>query len=305
MPKRHFITAFYQFTPLNNIEQIKALWTEKAEELGIKGLVILGKEGFNSTSSAENQEALEIYKQFLLRLFKLEKINFKDSASEKAPFRRFVVKVREEIVTLGTPELVPNGESHRHLTPEQWNEVLEKENDYVLIDTRNWYEYKIGTFKGAINPNTEKFGDFPAFLEKEKIPKDKKMLIFCTGGIRCERGILELERQGYNNVYQLEGGILKYLEEKPDQNFEGECFVFDHRVAVDQKLQPTKQFGLCPHCGQPSAVTVCCKRCDHETLVCEDCMKLEFKQDTCSKHCAYQWRINPGRKGPHQAGPEY
>jgi UPF0176 protein len=206
-------------------------------------------------------------------------------------------------VTLGTPELVPSEGVNHHLSPAEWNQVLKTENDFVMIDTRNWYETQIGTFKGALDPKTEQFTEFPEFVEKQKIPQDKKMLIFCTGGIRCEKGILELQRRGYKNVYQLEGGILNYLKEYPNDQFEGECFVFDHRVALDQNLQPSTKYGLCPHCGQPSEIKIDCLRCDSEELICVDCAKLEFKKDTCSKNCAHQWKLHPGRKGAKQMVP--
>ncbi len=299
------ITAFYRFVRHNkDLQKTQDFLNQMAKELDLRGLVILGEEGINSTSSAPSREALESYKQALRDYFEVSDFNFKDSTCEKPPFRKFIVKIKEEIVTLGTPELFPDMTAkNHHLTPDEWNNVLKNEKDYVMIDTRNWYEYKIGTFKGALNPNIDKFTDFPKYLEEQNIPKEKKMLIFCTGGIRCERGIMELQKQGYNNVYQLEGGILKYLEEKPNDQFEGECFVFDHRVAVDQKLQPSTKYGLCPHCGQPSEIKVTCKRCDTEALVCEDCIKLEWKKDTCSKNCAYQYKLHPERKAPHQKVP--
>lgn len=300
-----YITAFYRFFKItDNLESLKEKIKNKAEELHLTGLMILGPEGLNSTTAAPSAAALESYKHFLSELFKISDFNFKDSTSVKPPFRKFVVKIREEIVTLGTPELIPDmSTNNHHLSPSQWNEVMKNDKDHVVIDTRNWYEYNIGSFKGALNPDIDKFTDFPKYLEEKKISKEKKMLIFCTGGIRCEKGILELQRQGYKNVYQLEGGILKYLEEYPNDQFEGECFVFDHRVAVDQKLQPTTQYGLCPHCGQPSSVQIQCKRCDTETLICGDCEKLAWKNITCSKNCAYQHELHPERKAPPQIVP--
>ena len=126
------------------------------------------------------------------------------------------------------------------------------------------------------------------------------MLIFCTGGIRCEKGILEMQRRGFNNVYQLEGGILNYLEKKPGQEFEGECFVFDHRVAVDQDLKPSARYKLCPHCGQPAETKIECGRCDSEAFVCGDCLTQNFKANTCSKNCAYHFERFPGKKGEKQ-----
>lgn len=298
----YHITAFYRFIDhQQDLSQLAEKIRQRSHELKLRGLMVLGKEGINSTTSAPSAEALQSFKTFLSDLFQVNDFNFKDSTSEKPPFRKMIIKIRDEIVTLGTPELVPDmTKNNHHLTTEEWNKILKTEKDYVLIDTRNWYEYKIGTFKGALNPNIDKFTDFPEYLEQQKIPKDKKMLIFCTGGIRCERGILELQRQGYNNVYQLEGGILKYLKESPNDQFEGECFVFDHRVAVDQELQPTKKYGLCPHCGQPADIDIQCRRCDTHALLCADCHKLAWKKDTCSKNCAYHYELHPERKAARQ-----
>lgn len=300
----YYITAYYKFINIPNVEETKQFFQETAEKNNILGLIILAKEGFNSTVAAKTPSDLENYKQALLSHFKLDKLNFKDSTSEKAPFRRLVIKLRPEIVTLGTPELRPPEGKNFHLSPTEWNDVMKNEkDDIVLIDTRNWYETKIGTFENAINPKTEQFTEFPEFMESQNISKDKKVLIFCTGGIRCEKGILDLHKQGYNNVYQLDGGILNYLKEYPNDQFKGECFVFDHRVAVDQHLQPTTKYDLCPHCGQPAATEIDCKRCDTHQLICEACAELEWKKDTCSKNCAHHLEIHPDRKGPRQVMP--
>lgn len=300
---KYFVTTFYKFLVLNDVPQVQKDLETKAEELNVKGLVILGKEGFNSTCAAPSEESFLAWKQFICDYFQLPDLFFKDSFSHKAPFRRFKVKEREEIVTTGIPEIMPPEGKNQHLSPAEWNRVLKEEDDFVMIDTRNWYEYKIGTFKGALNPNIEKFTDFPQYIESQGIAKDKKMLIFCTGGIRCEKGILELQKQGYNNVFQLEGGIINYMKEYPRDQFEGECFVFDHRVALDQDLQPSQKYGLCPHCGQPSEIKIECKRCDSEELICEECSYLDFKKDTCSKNCAHQYQLNPGKKGAKQIVP--
>ncbi|MFN3455877.1 MAG: rhodanese-related sulfurtransferase [Pseudobdellovibrio sp.] len=300
--KTYYITTYYKFIPISDVEKTKHVFQELAQKNNIKGLIILAPEGFNSTVSAKSQADLENYKKDLLNHFNLSELNFKDSESNIAPFRRFVVKLRPEIVTLGTPELVPPEGQNYHLTPDEWNDVIENEKP-IIIDTRNWYEYKIGTFKGAINPNTEKFTEFPKFMESQNISKDQKILIFCTGGIRCEKGILELHKKGYKNVFQLHGGILNYLKESPNRNYEGECFVFDHRVAVDQDLKPTQQYHLCPHCGQPGKTAIDCKRCDTHSHICEDCAKLEWKKDTCSKNCAHHYELHPERKAKRQVLP--
>ncbi len=306
-PLQFYVSTFYHFAPIEDPEAFKQKLKQKADELHIKGLIIIGYEGFNTTSSADRTENLDAWKEFFKTEFRISQLNNKDSVCDKPPFLRFSVKIRPEIVTTGRPDLHLESERvgcNHHLSPEEWDRVLKEERDeIVLIDTRNWYEYNIGSFKGALNPNIEKFTEFPQYFESQNIKKDKKILIFCTGGIRCEKGILELQQRGYENVYQLEGGILKYLEKKPHQEFQGECFVFDNRVAVDQNLHPSKTYKFCPHCGQPAAITKTCVRCDVDFQICEKCLELEHKKDTCSKNCAYQWSVRPHRKGPHQPAP--
>lgn len=298
--QKYFVTTFYKFIRLSDPTLFQKDLESKASDLGIRGLVILGTEGVNSTVAAPSEEAMELFKNYIRETFQASDLLFKNSYAPSAPFRRFKVKIREEIVTLGTPDLFPDQAKNHHLTPDEWNQVLKEETDFLLVDTRNWYETKIGTFKGAVNPGIDQFTEFPQWLEKQNYSKDQKMLIFCTGGIRCEKGILELQRQGYENVYQLEGGILKYIEEFPNDQFEGECFVFDHRVAVDQSLQPSSKYKLCPHCGQPSELKITCSRCDSEALICVDCHKKAWVKETCSKNCAYQYELRPGKKGPRQ-----
>jgi UPF0176 protein len=298
----HYITAYYKFMPIQDVNQAKEFFIDISQKTNTRGLVIVAPEGFNSTVSNKSLDGLNQYKQAVLAYFKLESLNFKDSEAEKAPFRRFVTKIRNEIVTSGKADMRPDSDKNHHLSPDQWNEMIEKENP-VIIDTRNWYEYKIGTFKGALNPNTDTFTEFPKYMESQNITKDQKVMIFCTGGIRCEKGILELQEKGYSQIYQLDGGILNYLKEKPNEKFEGECFVFDHRVAVDQALKPTKQYNLCPHCGQPGKTEIDCKRCDTHMMICEDCHKIEWKMETCSKDCAYHYQLHPDRKAPRQVRP--
>jgi UPF0176 protein len=302
--KLHFISTFYKFQKNSELEQTKIELENLAARTQSKGLIIIGSEGFNATVSSPSPEALEEFKQGIRDFFKVPELFFKDSESNIAPFRRFKIKIRKEIVTLGEPELSPfelDGKNY-HLTPQQWNEVMKNEKP-VVIDTRNWYETKIGTFKGAVNPKTDQFTEFPKFMESQNIAKDQKVLIFCTGGIRCEKGILELQKKGYKNIYQLYGGILNYLKESPNDQFEGECFVFDHRVSVDQNLHPSQQYKLCPHCGQPGKTPVDCKRCDTHAFICEDCAELEWKKQTCSKNCAYQYELHPERKAARQERP--
>lgn len=307
MPKflpKYFISTFYKFQKDENPEKTKLYLEQLAKLSDCRGLIIIGPEGFNATVCAKTQKNLLNFKTGICEYFRSPELFFKDSASDVCPFRRFKVKIREEIVTLGDTSLVPyemDGKNN-HLTPTQWNEVMKTEQP-VIIDTRNWYETKIGTFKGALNPMTDQFTEFPKYLESRNIPKEKKILIFCTGGIRCEKGILEVQKQGYKNVYQLYGGILNYLQEYPNDQFEGECFVFDHRVAVDQQMNPSQTYRLCPHCGQPGKTAIDCRRCDTPEMICEDCSQLPFKKETCSKNCAHHFELHPERKAERQVLP--
>ena len=296
------VVSFYKFVPVNESElQKHAQETEYlAEQINVRGLMILGTEGINATISGSDQ-AVDQFLTEVARRFSTGTLDLKESRAPKHPFRSFQVKIRSEIVTLGQPGVVPDETvANSHLSPEEWHKVLTEEPETVVIDTRNWYETDIGKFKNAIDPRIEEFRDFPEFVSKAGIPKDKKVLIYCTGGIRCEKAIIEMKRQGYDQTYQLEGGILAYLEKFPNKEFEGECFVFDHRVAVDQNLQPSNTFMMCPHCGQPSDDKIECVRCDTVTCVCEKCRTLGQEYLTCSKNCKYHYSLNPGKKGLKQ-----
>ena len=300
----YFISTFYKFQKDPDPAKTKLFLENLAKQTECRALIIIGPEGFNATFCAKTESSFSDFKTGIVTYFKTPDLFFKDSESIVCPFRRFKVKIRDEIVTLGDTTLVPYDldNKNQHLSPSEWNDVMKNE-DAVLIDTRNWYETKIGTFKGALNPMTDQFTEFPKYLESKNIPKDKKVLIFCTGGIRCEKGILEVQKQGYKNVFQLYGGILNYLKEFPNDQFDGECFVFDHRVAVDQHMHPSKEYRLCPHCGQPGKTKIDCKRCDHVELICDDCAELEFKKETCSKNCAHHFELHPERKAERQVLP--
>lgn len=291
MKDKYLVTTFYKFFPIDNksLQNYQKSILGKGEELGIKGLLLIGTEGVNSTL-AGTPEAVEKMKNYLSASLEITDFIFKDSWALKNPFKRYKVKIRKEIVTLGTPDLVPEIEVNNHLPPAEWHEMLQQE-DVVVIDTRNHYETEVGKFKQAIDPNIKDFQEFPEYLEKAEIDKDKKIMIYCTGGIRCEKAILDMNRKGYKKVYQLEGGILNYMKQYPEGDFEGECFVFDHRVSVDGQLQPSKVYSLCPHCGNPGKEQVNCKQCGKIAKVCHHCLEKDSElHSTCSKNCAYHFQ---------------
>jgi UPF0176 protein len=300
------IFSFYQFHPIQaeNLEQMSSAMDTEAKRLDVRGLIIFGTEGINATISGEHANLVS-YCEFIVELLQCPKFLCKESLADFHPFRKFKVKLRTEIVTLGKPEVLPEPHTQTHLSPEDWKKTLESGEDYVLLDTRNTYETKIGKFKNATDPQIEEFQEFPEFLQKSGIAKDKKVLIYCTGGIRCEKAIVEMHNQGFENVYQLEGGILNYIAQYPNQEFEGECFVFDHRVAVDQELKPTQNFKMCPHCGQPADLKIICRRCDLDAVICPECSQKESLQ-TCSKNCAHHYEVGQNLRGkPQMLGYRY
>lgn len=289
------VAAFYKFVHLHEEElaHIVAKVEGYGQLWGIRGLILFAEEGCNGTV-AGTPESLQTFKALLTALPEFQDLVFKDSRAAKWPFRRFAVQRRQEIVTFKNHASIPAVNSRNRLSPAEWDETLKREGDkIVLIDVRNDYETRLGMFKGARDPGLKRFSEFPGYLETAEIPTDSKVLMYCTGGIRCEKAIEEMYDRGFTEVFQLDGGILAYLEQFPNSQFDGECFVFDHRVAVNQDLLPSQQFGLCPHCGDPSTEVISCAVCEAETRVCERCSRLE-RGETCSKNCAYH---HVGRRG--------
>lgn len=284
----YFVANFYHFTSVPAPDDAKAdLTSELNLKLGLSGLIIVAVEGLNGTIAAEDESQLKLAVTFLGDRFHIPPEQFKFSLSERPLFSGFKVKIRNEIVTLGVPELTPSEADDRtKLSPEEWNQWLKSNKKFHLIDARNHYEFKIGSFKGAIDPEIDQFTEFPEAVENHlKIPKDEPILTFCTGGIRCEKGVLELKRRGYKQVYQLHGGILTYLKDHPFDEFDGECFVFDYRVSVDQNLQPTKTYSFCPHCGDAAKELITCELCETQIRMCDQCLALEGS--ICSKNCSH------------------
>lgn len=292
------ICAFYYFKTLTATEvaQLKLELEQMAEGRAIRGLVLIGREGINMTISG-SIEGVEAFKAWLAARMDVADPQFKDSFADKHPFHVFRVKVKKEIVTLGAPDLIPQGPCN-HISPAEWHEKLNS-GEAVVLDTRNDYEVEIGKFKNAIDFGIKEFHEFPEKLRQAGIPKEREILIYCTGGIRCEKAMLEMKRQGFERVYQLDGGILNYIKEYPRQGFEGECFVFDYRVAVDQNLAPSEKYKLCAHCGQPSTTEVACSLCPQSGIVCHHCQDQGIK--TCSKNCENHARLGSNSRRPHLA----
>lgn len=227
------VAAFYHFTDLLDYELLQAPLKEFCDAHQLKGTILLAKEGLNSTI-AGSRAAIDGLLAYLRSDPRFQDLEHKESYCKGVPFQRMKVRLKKEIVTLGVPDIDPRHRVGTYVDPQDWNALI-ADPDVVVIDTRNTYEVEFGTFKGAINPNLETFGEFPDYVRSRLNPeKHQKVAMFCTGGIRCEKASAYMLSQGFTEVYHLKGGILKYLEEVPTANsvWEGECFVFDDRVSI-------------------------------------------------------------------------
>jgi UPF0176 protein len=265
------VSALYKFVSLPDFRQLQEPLLALCRAHGIKGTLLLAEEGINGTVAGSRAaiDALKAYFQADVRFHGLE---YKESFSEKQPFFRIRVRLKKEIVTLGVPSVDPSKQVGTYVDPKDWNALIE-DPDVVLLDTRNIYEIGVGTFKNAINPQTNSFREFPKFVETNLDPKkNKKVAMFCTGGIRCEKASSYMLAEGYEEVFHLKGGILKYLEEVPAEAslWEGECFVFDQRVSVTEGLKPG-DFDQCHGCRHPISL--------------EDKESTKYELGICCPHC--------------------
>jgi UPF0176 protein len=299
------VAALYKFARLSDLEKMRAAILQACAENGICGTLLLAQEGINGTI-AGTRRGIDNILAFLRRYPQLADLEHKESAAETEPFYRMKVRLKKEIVTIGIPEVDPNEVVGTYLNPEEWNEVI-SDPETVLIDTRNDYEVAVGTFKGAVNPNTESFSAFPDYVKKNlDSRKHKKVAMFCTGGIRCEKASAYMKKLGFEEVYHLKGGILKYLETVPEEKslWQGECFVFDQRVTVKHGLAPGS-YELCPSCRVPvgaedkkSPLYVEGVSCAH----CHDALTEEKKAGAAERH--RQVKIAAAR-GERHIGAKY
>lgn len=245
------VCALYKFVSLNDHEALREPLLALLDAERIRGTLLLAAEGINGTV-AGSRAAIDRLQAWFAADTRFAGIDYKESLSETQPFYRTKVKLKQEIVTLGVEGIDPRRVVGTYVEPKDWNALI-SDPEVVVIDTRNDYEVEIGTFKGAVNPHTESFREFPDYVKNNLDPaKHKKVAMFCTGGIRCEKSTAYLKEQGFDEVYHLHGGILKYLEEVPEEDslWQGECFVFDNRVTVDHRLQPG-HYQLCSACRAP------------------------------------------------------
>ncbi|HCX81510.1 MAG: hypothetical protein A3E00_15190 [Curvibacter sp. RIFCSPHIGHO2_12_FULL_63_18] len=254
-PTRYLTAAFYKFVDLPDYAERKPALLALCEAHKVKGLILLAREGINSTIAGAPDDVHAVL-AYLRADPLLADLQHKESFASKAPFYRMKVRLKKEIVTMQVDGISPTQMAGTYVKPEDWNALI-SDPEVVVVDTRNDYEVDIGTFSGAINPHIKTFAELPGWVQQsERLrPQDgkkPKVAMFCTGGIRCEKSTAYMRAQGYDEVYHLEGGILKYLETVPPAKslWQGECFVFDERVSVGHGLVPG-QHGLCRACRQP------------------------------------------------------
>lgn len=267
----YVVAALYKFVALEDYAALRDPLLDFCNAHGIKGTLLLAREGINGTI-AGTRESIDAVLAYLKRDARLADLEHKESYHDACPFKRMKVKLKKEIVTMGVEDIDPARIVGTYVEPKDWNALI-SDPDVIVIDTRNHYEYQLGSFERALDPNTETFRQFPDYVARALDPqKHKKVAMFCTGGIRCEKSTAYLLQQGFDEVYHLKGGILKYLEEvAPEQSlWRGECYVFDDRVAVDHSLSRGKH-AMCFGCGTPVSeqdkqsplyeIGVSCPRC--------------------------------------------
>lgn len=270
---QYVVAALYQFCAVADPQALQQILLSTCLEAGVKGTLLVAEEGVNGTIAGTRHGINQV--RAVLEAHGFNAMTYKESLAPSLPFYRTKVKLKKEIVTMGVPGVDPTTQAGTYVAPKDWNALI-SDPEVLLIDTRNDYEYVVGTFEGAENPNTDNFREFPGYCHDRIDPeKHKKVAMFCTGGIRCEKATAYVKSLGVENVYHLQGGILQYLEEVPadESLWHGECFVFDNRVTVNHDMAPG-EYDMCHGCRRPITEAdkqspsyergVCCPHCIDE-----------------------------------------
>ncbi|MDA9591705.1 rhodanese-related sulfurtransferase [Pelagibacteraceae bacterium] len=277
-----YIYTFYRFKKLTNIKLLKLKIEKLSKNKLVLGTILIANEGINGTiSGSKNNLDILIYN--IKKKLNIRKLSIKVSKNQFIPFYRLKIRLKKEIVTIGNKSIRPDIISGENINPKDWDKIINDKN-YLIIDTRNEYEISIGSFKNAKNPKTKSFREFPKFIEKIKIKKNQPIAMFCTGGIRCEKASSYLIKNGYKNVSQLDGGILNYLEFKKDKknsSWEGECFVFDNRVSVNNNLKKGS-YEQCYGCRHPIKKNDMKLKSYQKGATCKYCIKVKSKDKIIS-----------------------
>lgn len=267
------VASFYRFLELAEPREFRGALQRLCDEHRLRGTVLVAEEGFNGSLAGSGADIRAVFAWIERRLELVPPIEARWNGIAEPPFRRMRVRLKKEIVALGRPDIRPHRKTGTYVPPEQWNQLLDDPN-MLVVDTRNHYEFEVGTFPRALDPGTDSFRDFPEFANKlAETSRDRPLAMFCTGGIRCEKATALMLELGFEQVYHLQGGILKYLEEVPDDKnrWEGECFVFDTRVAVDRDLAEGG-YVQCHACRRPLSADDLASPDYREGISCPKCV---------------------------------
>lgn len=279
------VILYYNFQPIEDPDTFCKDHKKEMNDLGLKGRVYIGTEGINGTLGG-TPEQIQQYKEYLWRIEGFEDTEFKTDKDDSVPFAKLKCKVRDELVAIHQDGLNPKNGGN-YLEPEEWRKVMEENDDYVMIDVRNNYESKVGHFEGAMTPDVDNFYDFPEWLDEaeQEIPKDKKVLMYCTGGIRCEKFSVLMKQKGWDDVNQLHGGILKYAKEEGGKHFKGKCFVFDDRLVVPVNKENLQPIARCEITGKPADSYINCANMQcNKLFVCSE-EGAKIMDGCCSEEC--------------------
>ncbi len=286
------LILYYQFSPIANPEEFCREHKRACQDFNLYGRVYIAAEGINGTL-AGLAGRIDAYMAYLRSRPGFAATEFKVDDLDHVPFVKLVVKVREEIVTLKTGEALSVEDGGRHLSPEEWKAVLDAGEDVILIDVRNDYESKVGHFEGAIRPDEQNFYDFPRWLERAQLDKTKKVLMYCTGGIRCEKFSVLMKKKGFRDVNQLHGGIINYAKTVGDAHFRGKCFVFDDRLTVPVQRDQQEPLTRCEITGAPCDTYVNCANPDcNKLFICSE-QGAHKNEGCCSSDCMRSPRRRP------------
>ncbi len=282
--------SLYKYISIEQPEVLKEKLRNYCKALDILGRILIGKEGINAAISGK-KEHIEQFKRLLKKDKRFSNLTFRELEAEKNTYHKLVVRVRKEIVVFGKKVSFKN--KAPYITPKKLKILLDKKTDAILIDARNSYEVKLGRFKNAVILPIETFREFPDVIKKLKLPKDKPIISYCTGGIRCEKAAAYLKEQGFKEVYQLKGGIIQYMNEFPNTHFEGNCFVFDDSLTPSFKVKPITK---CEICDGTSDLMINCHNldCDKLFICCPTCQTKTKKH--CSEKCEKALRHRPQEK---------
>lgn len=276
------VSSFYKYINLKNLEDFQKKHLDFCNNLGIKGKILVSEEGINGSVSGTKEQITKYEKEFL-RHKEFSDIKFKRTTADKYPFKKTIVRIRDEIVTSRFD--VDTKKVGKYVTPSELKRLYDKNEDFVIIDTRNNYESKIGKFRNAIIPNIKTFREFQKKVRNLKsLYKHKKVVLYCTGGVRCEKASALLIKEGFSDINQLHGGIISYINQYPNTYFDGRCFVFDDRISINSGRN-TKDIALCEKCHLPCGNYINCKntKCNKLFICCDECKKQY--ENTCSGKC--------------------